>query len=150
MPRKPKPKIKQNGPSRFWAQYESDPRLEEEGNWVDLGEGTSIRVRATMSVRAQQIMNEVYGPHRADQQAGALNAALDRKLTCDWVARGIIVDWNGLEDPENLGTYIPHSEAEAIRICRDERHYRFVLTVLNHARMIENFQTATRQSTAKN
>ena len=50
--------------SRFAERYQTDKTLEEEGAWVDLGDGIKIKVARTRSQRAHLALTRLYRAYK--------------------------------------------------------------------------------------
>ena len=101
--------------SRFAERYQTDRTLEEEGAWVDLGDGIRIKVARIQSQRARRVLMRLYQPYENLRQSGRkIPEAVQEKLTRQWLAEGVLLDWEGVTDAE--GRTIAFSVDHALQV----------------------------------
>jgi hypothetical protein len=54
----------------FAERYRTDRDLEEEGAWVDLGDGIKIKIARLQSQRARRVLARLYRPYDNMRQSG--------------------------------------------------------------------------------
>lgn len=93
----------------------------EEGMWVDIGEGASIKVAKIGTVRYQNIMIRHTRKYQAMIRANRLSAEATVEITANTLADCILLDWKGIiEDGHDL----KYSRAEAYRLLKDSPDFR--------------------------
>ena len=101
--------------STFAERYQTDRSLEEEGAWVDLGDGIKIRIARIQSQRARRVLVRLYRPYDNLRQSGRkVPESIQEKITRQWIAEGILIDWEGVTDP--AGKPIPFTAENALEV----------------------------------
>jgi hypothetical protein len=117
-------------------RFKTDQALEQEGVWIDLGEGASIRVARAGNRRNSELFNKLTSDpeyQRKDKLDTLTEADLEAVVvTC--LAETILLDWKGFEDG---GKEVPFSKEKA----REMLAYRdFRNTVQEASRDAANFR----------
>lgn len=93
------------------ALYSFDKNAFEDGTWVDLGHGISVKVRSPQSAHSKAIRKKLEAPYAALTRGGKdLPEDISEKILIQQMAQSLIVDWKGVEDdngpipatPENI------------------------------------------------
>ena len=101
--------------SKFAERYQTDKTLEEDGAWVDLGDGIKIKVARIQSQRARRVLMRLYRPYENLRQSGRkVPEAVQEKITRQWLAEGVLLDWEGVTDAE--GKAIAFSVDHALQV----------------------------------
>ena len=101
--------------NRFIERYRTDKTLEEEGAWVDLGDGIKIKVARIQSHRARRVLARLYRPYESLRQNGRkVPEGVQETITRQWLAEGVLLDWEGVTDAE--GKAIPFSVENALQV----------------------------------
>ena len=133
--------------SNFAQRYRTDPVLEEEGVWIDLGEGIKIRVARTRSKAAKTALMRLHRPYESLRQSGrGLPEALQDKLTKQWVAEAILRDWQGVTDA--AGKTLTFSPETALQVF--EAFPDFLDEVVFFANQQETFRAEALEATEGN
>ena len=101
--------------STFAERYQTDRTLEEEGAWVDLGDGIKIKVARIQSRRARRVLTRLYRPYENLRQSGRkVPESVQETITRQWLAEGVLLDWEGVSDA--AGNEIAFSAAHALQV----------------------------------
>lgn len=123
--------------SSFTERYQTDRTLEEEGAWVDLGDGIKIKVARLQSQRARRVLTRLHRPYDNMRQGGRkVPDSLQERITRQWVAEGILLDWEGVSDAE--GKAIAFAPDTALQVF--EAFPDFLDEVVYFARERETFR----------
>lgn len=107
----------------FFKAYRQDKSKVETGVWVtDFEGGAAVRIRKPSSETAREARKKIESkePYRLALQKAArkresLPTSLNDALNREWVARGIIVDWKNVPNPNGEGM-LPFSVENALLI----------------------------------
>ena len=101
--------------STFAERYQTDRTLEEEGAWVDLGDGIKIKVARIQSRRARRVLARLYRPYENLRQSGRKIAeSVQETITRQWLAEGVLLDWEGVTDA--AGKEVTFSAEHALQV----------------------------------
>jgi hypothetical protein len=98
-------------------KFKTDPILELEGTWIELGDGGSVKVARWGNDRAKKIYEAQTGVLEIKNaiRFGTLTDEKATEIETEVMAGAILVDWKGLD--EN-GTPIPFTPENAKRILK--------------------------------
>jgi hypothetical protein len=127
--------------------FATDPALEQDGVWLELGEGARIRVARFNNHRHRALRERLLRPHRALLLAGRdLDPETDKQIAVACLARTILLDWQGVVDDDGLP--VPFSVESAEALLTELADFREL--VAGHAMRVENFRNAETATLAKN
>lgn len=122
----------------LYDRFATDATTEEQGQWVDFGDGVELRIAATASRRADRALER----HRAQYHRHYVHGRtipLDVRLEADIsLAAAVLVDWRGPGITGRDGQPIPYSADAARQLMTDLRELRE--QVLLTARQAETFR----------
>jgi hypothetical protein len=84
----------------FFDRYNTDRGLEEEGVWVDFGDGVKVQVRRLTSKKSREYRRKLDKPYTAQFRGREMPDDLQEKLLNQQVAGVIIANWEGVPDPD--------------------------------------------------
>jgi hypothetical protein len=129
----------------FAERYRTDRDLEEEGAWVDLGDGIKIKIARLQSQRARRVLARLYRPYDNMRQSGRkVPDSVQETVTRRWIAEGVLLDWEGVSDA--AGKTIPFTPDSALEVF--EAFPDFLDEVVYFSREQETFR-AERLETVK-
>lgn len=105
--------------SKFFDRYKTDKKLEEEGVWVDLGEGIHVLVARISSRRAREVRRRIMRPYESMRE---LPPELEERINIEVMAEAVLVGWRGITDEQN--NPIPYSKETAIRLLTEAQDFR--------------------------
>jgi hypothetical protein len=124
-------------------RFAADEKLEIEGVWFDdFGDDTRMRIAADGNPKHQEILDRLVRPHlkelriddASDDYVSSRASELDKKLTIEAAAEGILLDW---ENVTNNGEPFPYNRKNAILFLSNRRLRQ---AVMNRARNLANYQ----------
>lgn len=84
----------------LFNRFKMDEKKEEQGVWVNFGEGLKVKVRRFKSKASQDARKELEKPFTAELRRGPLDEKIAEDLLLRQMAKAIIVDWEGVTDEE--------------------------------------------------
>ena len=89
---------------KFTDRYATDTQAQESGQWVDFGDGIRVKVRRLNSKHSQETRRKLEKPYAATYRNREMPASLQEELMIKQLALSIIVDWEGVDDPDHRPT----------------------------------------------
>lgn len=86
--------------SALFSRFKTDETKEEQGIWVNFGDGIRIKVRRFKSKASQDARKELEKPLTAEIRRGPLEEKVQEDLLIRQMAKAIIVDWEGVTDED--------------------------------------------------
>lgn len=80
-------------------RYNTDRKAEEDGQWVDFGDGIKVKVRRLNSKHSRDTRRKLEKPYQAQFRAREMPDNLQEELLNKQMAQSIVVDWEGVDDP---------------------------------------------------
>lgn len=130
----------------IYARFATDQSKEEQGVWVDFGDGIRFRIRRLKSKASADVRNELNKPYLEQQRRGSLSQELQDQLLLKQIAYGIISDWEGVENAD--GQPIPYNRDNALQLMTDLPDLRDEIFAVSLDR--EAYKNAIEVDTAKN
>ena len=129
--------------SNFLSRYNTDANLEENGVWVDFGDGIEVMVVRTNSKEAQKLKAKLERPYRKlSQVPDDVQEAIYEKM----IAQAVIKDWKGVTDAK--GKEIPYSGEAALEILKKFKDFRD--DIIMAASELETFRQIEMEQQEKN
>lgn len=147
----------------FMDRYSTDKTLEEEGVWVDYGEGLKVKIRRLNSKHSREVRRKLEKPYAAQFRGREMPESLQEELLNKQLAGSIVVDWEGVPDPDNApqfladgvtpdpknpGTMLPYSPENVLRMVKEFGDFRD--DILTAAMEKTTFQKEQRKEAEKN
>ncbi len=126
-------------------QYATNPVLEEEGTWVQIGPGARLLVARLGNNRYRTAFKRLSKPHQAQLDRGALPDEIQEQILVKAMSETILLGWEGLE--EN-GQPLPYSKDAALRLLGELKDFRE--DVLTIARQAEGYRLQQLEEETKN
>jgi len=104
------------------STFATDLDLEENGVWVDLGDGGSILVARWDNPHYQKFVREALRPHRAAIRKRTLSDEISDDVVLRAYANTILLDWKGLEDDK--GKAIKYSIEAAYDLMKGMKDFK--------------------------
>lgn len=84
--------------SRFMERYKTDRNLEENGQWVELGDGLEIKVARISSERSKAVRHRLEKPYA--KMRGEIPTSIQEQILIKQIAEAVLLDWKGVTDEE--------------------------------------------------
>jgi hypothetical protein len=79
--------------------YSFDKAAFEDGTWVDIGHGISVKVRSPQSAHSKAVRKKLEAPYAALTRGGKeLPDDIAENILIKQMAQSLIIDWKGVED----------------------------------------------------
>lgn len=90
--------------SALYKRFKTDETKEEQGVWVNFGDGIKVKVRRFKSKASQDARKKLEEPFTAEIRRGPLDEKIAEDLLIRQMAMAIVVDWQGVtsEDGKEL------------------------------------------------
>jgi hypothetical protein len=85
----------------FLDRYNTSRDLEEEGVWVDFGDGVKVQVRRLNSKHSRETRRKLEKPYSSQFRNREMPDSLQEQLLNKQVAQSIVVNWEGVPNPES-------------------------------------------------
>lgn len=108
---------------KFSERYATDTKIEEDGQWVDFGEGVKVKVRRLNSKFSRDVRRKLEKPYTAMYKGRDMPDSLQEELMIKQLAQGIVVDWEGVEDPDT-DKPLPFSSDNAMKVFVAYKDFR--------------------------
>lgn len=126
-------------------RFGTNPQLEQEGVWVDLGDGARVRIARRDTVRYRETLRKESAPYRQVARAGLLSDETSNQILVKVLARTVLLDWEGITED---GQPVPYSYENAVRLLTTYRDFlEFVTTASGEA---EAFKAESDRADLKN
>lgn len=126
-------------------QFATDPVLEKEGVWFDIGDGAHVRVAAMNNPNWQRVMRAKFKGRERQLQLKTLSDDVATKLVIEATAETILLDWKGFT---RNGEPLPYSREAAIDVLTRHRRLRDIVTGLSED--FESFKVSQAEDAEKN
>lgn len=104
------------------SRFATDLGLEEEGVWVDIGEGAQLKVARVGNPRYRSRVRELSKPYKRQIRADILPEDMSDEIVLRAFSETILLDWKGIEDDN--GEPIPYSHENAYELLKGLRDFR--------------------------
>ena len=101
--------------------FGTNSTLENEGVWIELGDGASIKVARVGNKENKAILKKLIAPHKMAARNDKLADEIWDKITVESIAATILLDWKGIEDD---GKPLPYTKENATRLLTDYKDFR--------------------------
>lgn len=115
---------------KFTERYKTNRTQEEEGVWVDFGDGIRVRIRRLNSQHSQEVRRRLEKPYGNQYRNREMPASLQEELMVKQLAQSIVLDWEGVEDPSHQPAegeaqkMLSFSPDNAVRIFSQYKDFR--------------------------
>ena len=104
------------------STFATDLDLEENGVWVDIGQGASLLIARQGNPRYNEHVRKTCKPHSRQIRNQTISEELSNELLIASLAETILLDWKGLEDDK--GKPIKYSKKAAIELLTGLKDFR--------------------------
>jgi hypothetical protein len=132
----------------FLNRYNTSRDLEEEGVWVDFGDGLKVQVRRLTSKASREFRRKLEKPYTAQFRNREMPDSLQEELLSKQVAGVVIVNWEGVDNPEKPTEQLPFSTDNALMMCQKFPDFRD--DILTAAMERTTFEKEQRENARKN
>lgn len=108
----------------FMDRYKTDKSLEEEGVWVDYGDGLQVQVRRLNSKHSKETRRKLEKPYSGQFRGRDLPEAVQEDLLNKQIANSIVTDWKGVPDPDNEDKMLECTPDNVLRMVSEFNDFR--------------------------
>jgi hypothetical protein len=128
----------------FKDAYSHEKTLAEEGNWVEVAEGSFVKIRRPQSEFALRVLDRLNKPTEG-LRGKMIPTSVKKKINTRFIAEGILADWDCPDLKAEFGDYSPDQAVMAF-----DRYPDFMTDVYARADELSNFKIANEVTRAKN
>jgi len=135
---------------KFLDRYKTDKSLEDDGVFVDYGDGLMVKVRRLNSTKSKEVRRKLEKPFSKQFRGQDIPDSIQEKLLNQQMAKAIVVDWEGVPDPddETGEKMLPCTEENILRMVEDFPDFRDDILAASMERA--TFQAEDLKAVAKN
>ncbi len=129
------------------AKFRTEAALEDEGVWIELGEGARARVGRIGGRRYREAFQRHLKPYQKAARLGALGEAQAERILVETLADAVLLGW------ENLtldGAAVPYERDRARDVLADPAYRDFRNLIVEAANEAESFRRAAERDAEKN
>lgn len=108
----------------FIERYKTDKNLEENGTWVDYGDGLQVQIRRLNSAKSREVRRRLEKPYTKGFRGQDMPESLQEELLNRQLAEAIVVDWKGVPDPEDPKKMLPCTPENVLRMVTEFPDFR--------------------------
>jgi len=135
---------------KFSDRYATNVKAEEEGQWVDFGDGIEVKVRRVNSAKSKEVRRQLEKPYEKQFRGREYPDSLQEELVNKQIAKVLIVDWKGVPNPDDEDSEEPFPATEANIMTVITRYKDFREDILTACMSQATFQTDDRKAVEGN
>jgi hypothetical protein len=128
---------------KFADRYKTNRKVEEEGQWVDFGDGIEVKLRRLNSDHSKETRRKLEKPYQSMYRNRDMPDALQEELMIKQLSQSIVVDWKGVPDPADDEKMIPCTQENVAKVMTQVRDFRD--DVVQASMTAATFQDADRE-----
>lgn len=99
----------------LYDRYGTNKNLEEEGTWMDMGDGVGFKIRRFRSKTVQEVKKKAERPYENILKRGEeIPEDIATKLLVEQISKGVVVDWRGVQDREGKDMPFTYENAKTL------------------------------------
>lgn len=104
------------------SNFKTDTTLEENGVWVDMGDGCQVLVARNGNKKHREAIQRLRRPYKTFDASGRpLPDDVAQRITVEAMAEAILLGWRGLKE---AGREVPYTTETARRVLNEYRDFR--------------------------
>jgi hypothetical protein len=107
----------------FKARYSTSKNLEENGVWVDFGDGVRVCVRRINSKVSKEVRRKLEKTYASAFKGRDLPAELVETIMIKQLSQALVVDWEGV-DPTDSGKVLPCTPENVEKVMTEFPDFR--------------------------
>ena len=132
----------------FFDRYSTNKDLEESGVWVDYGDGLRIQIRRINSKFSRDTRRKLEKPYSTQFRGREMPDSLQEELLNKQISQAIVVDWEGVPNPENEKEMLPCTPENVLMMVMKFNDFRD--DILTAAMEKTTFQKEAEKAAEKN
>jgi hypothetical protein len=129
------------------AKFRTEAALEDEGVWIELGEGARARVGRIGGRRYRDAFQRHLKPFQKAARLGALSETQAERILVETLADAVLLGWEGLTQD---GAPVPYDRDRARDLLADPAFRDFRNLIVETANEAESFRRAAERDAEKN
>lgn len=130
----------------IYARFKTNAELENDGTWVDYGGGLKFKIRRFSAKKSLDVRSELEKPFRMRGGNGDIPAEFAEAVAVKHLARGVVVDWDGVVDTDGKALAFSADQAEKLLTDLPDLAKMLLLDSVN----ADNFKQADKKEVAGN
>ena len=110
--------------SGFMDRYKTDKGLEEEGVWVDYGDGLKVQMRRLNSKASKDCRRRLEKPYAGQYRGREMPDSLQEELLNKQLSQAVVVGWEGVPNPDDPKKDLPFSPENVLRMIQEFPDFR--------------------------
>ncbi len=110
--------------ANFLERYKTDRDLEDTGVFVDYGDGLKIKMRRLNSAKSKEVRRKLEKPYAKQFRGQEMPDSIQEMLLNHQIAKAIVVDWEGVPDPENPDKQLACTEENVLMMVEQFPDFR--------------------------
>jgi len=115
------------------SQFATDLDLEENGVWVDIGDGGQLLVARMGNPNYTRVVRELSKPYRSRIRKGTMPDEISDEILFKAMSQTILLGWSGIEDDK--GKEIKYSSDAAYDLLKGMKDFRILVSELANEQM---------------
>ena len=108
------------------TQFRTDPKKEQEGVWIDIGDGGRLLIARLGNRKYQARQRELIKPHVRAVRTGSLPIEKQLEILLRNYSENVLMGWEGIQD--EAGVDVPYSPEKAYEYLTELRDFRDMVT----------------------
>ena len=125
--------------------YGTDKAKEEEGVWIQMGDGAEVRVARLGNKQYMEAIRRLSTKHKVAARNNKLSEEVTLDVTVNAFAEAILLEWKGFKENNKA---LPYTRENAVRLLKEYPDFREDIAAI--AANMENFKREQEEATAKN
>lgn len=102
----------------LYEQYKTSSSFEENGVWVDFGDGIRVKVRRLNSDKSRDVRKQLEAPYSAQMRRGQeLPDSVSEEILKKQICHGVVIAWEGVTDEK--GKVLDFTPDNAYKVFTD-------------------------------
>lgn len=135
--------------NKLLAAFGRDPSLENEGVWVEILTGVQVKLCAIGNTEYKRAMAKLSAPYKSQIRNDKLPKEIEEDLVIKAIARTVLVDWDGVQDP-TTNEVLPYSYENCYNLLKDPRLIDFRNLIMGLATERETYRLQEIEDAEKN
>jgi hypothetical protein len=110
--------------STFSERYSTNKSQEEDGTWVDFGDGIKVKIRRMNSKFSRDVRTKLEKPFAKQFRGQDYPLEIQDNLFNMQLAKAIVIEWEGVEDPNDPKKKADNSEDTKIAVFKKWPDFR--------------------------
>jgi hypothetical protein len=110
--------------ANFLDRYTTDKSLEDDGIWIDYGDGLKVKMRRLNCQKSKDVRRKLEKPYAKQFRGTDMPDSIQEQLLNKQIAKAIVVDWEGVPNPESPAEMLPCTEDNVLMMMEKFADFR--------------------------